>query len=144
MRKSLFILLVVLFGASLFVWGFFSDNNGGAFPSITARELHEKINLHADLVLLDVRTRAEWKGSRGHINGAILIPLQELNTRFPELNEMKNKEIIVYCRTGNRSRVATALLREKGFNAVNMLGGMQAWNQIVQPDTVHAGPEEPQ
>lgn len=91
--------------------------------------------MNADLVLLDVRTNPEWNGPLGHLKGARLIPLQELNTRFTELNSFRTKEIVVYCRSGNRSQVATAFLREKGFNAINVLGGMKDWRTLLASDT---------
>jgi len=135
MRKHLIIIALILFGSALFVLGFLQNNPSSKFPNITASDLKTKLDLNADIVLLDVRTKPEWSGPLGHLSGARLSPLQELNQRFTELDSVKNKEIIVYCRSGNRSQVATALLREKGFNAVNMIGGMKAWNTMLIEDS---------
>jgi adenylyltransferase/sulfurtransferase len=69
----------------------------------------------------------------------MLIPLSELESRIDELNEHKNREVIVYCRSGNRSGKATNILREDGFQAFNMSGGMLAWNKMLnatEPDTI--------
>ena len=83
----------------------------------------------SNVVLLDVRTNAEFNGELGHLPGAILIPIQELEQRIGELDSLKGREIIVYCRSGNRSGKVTEILTKHGFNARNMLGGMIAWNE---------------
>ena len=80
-------------------------------------------------LLLDVRTEGEFHGSLGHLEGALLIPVQELAERLDELEPYKKDTVVVYCRTGNRSHYATELLRSKGFKAFNMTGGMVQWNQ---------------
>ena len=68
---------------------------------------------------------------REHADGAIpntdCIPLQEIGQRLSELNDYKDKRIIVYCRSGNRSGKATKILKENGFAAVNLIGGMNSW-----------------
>ncbi|MCF7796354.1 MAG: rhodanese-like domain-containing protein [Lentisphaeria bacterium] len=135
MRKSIIIASIVLFGAALVGLALVQNDTSPGFPNISVAELREKLDLEADLILLDVRTQAEWDGPLGHLEGARLIPLQALSKRYRELESVRNKEIVVYCRSGNRSQVATVLLREKGFNAINMLGGMRAWNQLGKPQT---------
>lgn len=76
-------------------------------------------------VLLDVRTPEEWAND-GRSPDAILIPLQELETRVNELD--KNDTIIVICRSGNRSQPAAEFLRQRGFSRVTEVeGGMRAW-----------------
>lgn len=116
----------------VFLLGFiFSCNAGGQdLPSIDVSQLQAKLKADSNLVLLDVRTEGEFNGSLGHINGAKLIPVSELENRVSELQPYKDKEIIVYCRSGNRSRAGTRILLEHGYNAVNVLGGIKAWNQL--------------
>ncbi len=99
-------------------------------PSINVNELQAKIQSDTNLVLLDVRTEGEFNGPLGRLDGAMLLPLGELETRMAELEQYKEKEIIVYCRSGNRSRFATSLLLKNGYNAVNLLGGIIAWNSM--------------
>ncbi|MEJ2054907.1 MAG: rhodanese-like domain-containing protein [Calditrichaceae bacterium] len=99
-------------------------------PSISAEQLQTKLNADSNLVLLDVRTVGEFNGPLGHIEGAILIPVNELSARIDELDKYKDDEIMVYCRSGNRSRVATDYLLQNGYNAVNILGGIKAWNKL--------------
>jgi len=93
--------------------------------SLTAREHH--------LLLLDVRTEEEFQGALGHLEGALLIPVQELSDRMQELEPYRSDTIVVYCRTGSRSHYATELLRAKGFKAFNMTGGMVQWNNEHRP-----------
>jgi len=100
------------------------------FPNITVAAVQEKINIKNNILLLDVRTVDEFDGPLGHITGAVLIPIQEIEQRIDELNKHKEKEIIVICRSGNRSQTGTRILISHGFNAVNMVGGMKAWNDL--------------
>ena len=77
-----------------------------------------------EFVLLDVRQEAEY--AVGHIPGAKLIPLPDLPERLGELRS--GKEVIVYCASGRRSRMAAQYLEGKGFAAVvNLAGGFNAW-----------------
>lgn len=76
-----------------------------------------------DALLIDVRTREEYES--GHIEGAKLIPYEEIGARIGELTEDRNREIALYCRSGRRSGVAQQTLAKMGFkNAVNV-GGYQ-------------------
>ena len=100
------------------------------FPNIKIADVQKKINAKNNILLLDVRTATEFEGPLSHIAGAVLLPIQELEQRVDELNEHKEKEIIVICRSGNRSQTGTRILISHGFNAVNMLGGMEAWNAV--------------
>jgi rhodanese-related sulfurtransferase len=77
--------------------------------------------------LLDVRTEAEFLDR--HIPGTdALIPVQELPQRMKELESLKTKPILIYCRSGNRSLQAAELLQKNGFQVVTDLqGGLQAW-----------------
>ena len=92
---------------------------------ITVVRLREMMGNDTNLVLLDVRNPYELEDkSLGHIDGVLNIPLPELEKRLSELDEFKDKDIAVICRSGRRSGVATDLLVKNGFNAVNVLGGM--------------------
>ena len=100
------------------------------FPNIKIADVQKKINAKNNILLLDVRTATEFDGPLSHIAGAVLLPIQELEQRVDELNEHKEKEIIVICRSGNRSKTGTRILISHGFNAINMMGGMKAWNDL--------------
>ncbi len=75
--------------------------------------------------LLDVRQPDEFR--QGHIAGATLIPLDDLRGRMGELP--KDRQIVVVCRSGARSGVATGWLKAAGYDAINLSGGMIAWRQ---------------
>ena len=79
---------------------------------------------NGNITLLDVRTQPETISDRKIANSQ-LIPLQVLGSYIDQLDN--SKPILVYCRTGNRSAVAANSLRGQGFNAINVLGGINAW-----------------
>ncbi len=87
-------------------------------------QLDKKMQSCEDFFLLDVRTPAE--NAAQAIEGSHLIPLQELGYRLHELP--KDKEIVVYCRTGNRSAYASAWLAQPGYPVKNLEGGIAHWN----------------
>ena len=92
----------------------------------TPGEVASRVKNHSNIVLLDVRTPAERSGQ--HIAGSLHIPLHELRSRIDQLSGFKDKEIICYCRSGNRSLAAAATLRKHGFTTANMKGGITEWN----------------
>jgi rhodanese-related sulfurtransferase len=77
-------------------------------------------------ILLDVRTAAERQ--RKMIKGSMHIPLHELGRRTDELEKYKNKEVICYCQSGNRSLTAASRLKKAGFTVANLKGGIVEWN----------------
>lgn len=91
-----------------------------------ADEISKRMKSSNNLLLLDVRTEPERK--KGHIKGSVHIPLNQLRRRQQELEKFKNKEIVCYCRTGNRSLNAAVYLQKHGFNASNLKGGIVTWN----------------
>jgi len=100
------------------------------YKNISAEELKQRFEKWENLFLLDVRTPEEFSGPFGFLEGAILIPVQELESRIDELQEYKEKEIVVYCRSGNRSRTAVEILAARKFKVFNLEGGMIAWNAM--------------
>lgn len=72
--------------------------------------------------LLDVRTTGEWEG--GHLEGAVLIPIRDLEARLAEIP--RDKAVVVYCASGARSARAAAILSGAGYTAHD-LGGMSNW-----------------
>ena len=92
--------------------------------NIGPEELNDKMKSGEDFLLLDVRTPHE--NAAQAINGSYLIPLQELGHRIAELP--RNKEIVVYCRIGNRSAHACSYLSRLGYKVKNLEGGIVLWN----------------
>ncbi len=103
-----------------------------AVPEITVHELKARLERGDRPVILDVRKPYEVQiASIGH---DLLIPVDELPERLAELEPYRDREIIVYCRSGVRSERATKLLREAGFRDVkNLKGGILAWSQEIDP-----------
>jgi rhodanese-related sulfurtransferase len=91
----------------------------------------------SNVLLLDVRTAEEFKGMApdkfGRLKNAINIPVQELETRIKELDNYKDKEIIVYCSHSHRSPQSSYLLTQNGFKKVtNLQNGMHMWKEQVK------------
>ncbi len=76
-----------------------------------------------------MRTEQELSGPLGKIEKAINIPVQVLEQRLTELEPLKNKEMLVICRTQNRSAMAVDILQKKGYKAKYVLGGMTAFKE---------------
>ena len=97
---------------------------------ISATDLKQKLDAGEDLFILDVREPHEYDIC--NLDGATLIPLGELGTRYQELDA--DKDIIVHCKMGGRSAQAVAFLQNNGFEKVtNLAGGITAWAQDVDP-----------
>ena len=86
-------------------------------------------------LLLDVREQDEWDA--GHAPQATLIPLSELNQRASELDQ--DRRIVCVCHVGGRSAMVTEALNQAGWDAVNLTGGMRAWQLAGQPVVDAAG-----
>ena len=92
---------------------------------ITASELKSRMNSDNKPVIVDVRD--EWEYEEENIGG-ISIPLGSLSDHVDELEEYKDQELIVHCRSGNRSRAAQQYLQQQGFtNVRNLQGGIIAY-----------------
>jgi rhodanese-related sulfurtransferase/DNA-directed RNA polymerase subunit RPC12/RpoP len=99
------------------------------FKTVSPETICDYISNHPSAVLLDVRTREEFEGNHepdfGTLKNAINIPIGEINSRLPELQQYKNKEIIVFCSHSHRSPQVSYRLTQHGFkNVTNMDGGM--------------------
>lgn len=93
---------------------------------ITAEELKERLAKGETPVIIDVRE--DWEHQESNIAGAQNIPLGALPNRLDDLEDMKEQEIIVQCRSGARSASAKAFLQQQGFkNVRNLLGGIIAY-----------------
>ena len=102
------------------------------YIDISVEKAHEMVEGNPEeIILLDVRTEGEYNAE--YIPGAINIPLSDLENRIDELDS--SKAIIVYCKTGSRSRTASETLAQRGFIVYNMEGGINAWKEEFATST---------
>ncbi len=94
---------------------------------VTVQELQKKMAGDKELVVLDVRTAPELTAELGKLDGVINVPLQELEQRLPEMKKFEKSPVYIIRRSEYRSGIATRILREKGYDAHNVTGGMRAW-----------------
>mgnify|MGYP005782752559 FL=1 len=99
-------------------------NSDGTIDYVYAKEL--MINENA--ILVDVRSEDEY--NEGHIDGALLLPVDSINEdSASEVIESKDSTVIVYCRSGNRSSQALQILNDLGYENVYDLGAMSNWEE---------------
>lgn len=91
--------------------------------NLSSDDLKQRIKENKNLVLIDVRRPAEYR--QGHIPNAINYPLSQLRKRVKEIP--RDKEILIYCRNGMRSRHAGRILKGKGFSNIAQLRGGLVW-----------------
>ncbi len=80
-----------------------------------------KVKMVKGKYVIDVRTQAEW--DEGHMDGAILIPYNQIKDRITEVTKDKNAPIALYCASGGRSGRALLILKELGYKNLENLGG---------------------
>jgi rhodanese-related sulfurtransferase len=99
-----------------------------ATPLISAAALEARLaTAPADMTVLDVRTAEEF--AAGHVPGARNIPVAELEARIAELAAARNRDLVVYCRTGRRALTALEILKANGFQRLlHLEGDMQGWS----------------
>jgi len=108
---------MMLLGFNRFLYGVAAGQEPG-YKSISAQKGLEILETEKDVLLLDVRTPQEYTGPLGHIDGARLIPLQELANRVKEIEQYKDKKVVLVCRSGSRSKIAGNFLVQNGFKNV--------------------------
>ena len=111
---------------ALIIYLIAANSGGGATSTTSAREISvdQAYELYqAGSFVLDVRTQEEW--DEYHAPNTTLIPLDELEARISELP--KDQDIVVVCRSGNRSQQARDILLNAGFSATSMAGGLKEW-----------------
>ena len=92
------------------------------------RQVYERRD---DLQILDVREPYEWDA--GHVEGAVHIPLNEVLTGGEQGALDPSRPVIVVCRSGNRSELASLMLQARGYEAHNLEGGMESWEAAQLP-----------
>ena len=102
-----------------------AEQPGNTYRQVTQQEAAKLMAEQSDYILLDVRTQAEF--AQAHIPGAVCIPNETIGTEeIPELPD-QNQLILVYCRSGNRSKQAAGKLAQLGYTNVVEFGGINTW-----------------
>ena len=100
--------------------------------NITAEEAKKLMDSEEGCIILDVRTREEY--DQGHIPGAVLIPNTEIEAKAADLLPDKDQLILVYCRSGRRSKLAAQSLADLGYTNIREFGGILDWPYEVVQD----------
>ena len=122
LKKYTNVLYWIAMGAMLLWFAYSKGWILANFPSIDAKQAIVLIENDINITILDVRTIEEYK--EGHLRDATLIPVQALSQNLGMLKMDKNKKILVYCRSGNRSVSASRILEDNGFTPINIKGGI--------------------
>lgn len=117
--------IVVLLIACVFTGQANQKTEEVSYMNITAEQAKEIMDTEKEYVILDVRTEEEY--AEGHIPNAILIPDYEIEAKAEELLNDKNELILVYCRSGRRSKLAAERLIELGYTNIKEFGGIIDW-----------------
>ena len=106
------------------------NNQGAVYVNITAEEAKQIMDSEEGYVILDVRTQEEY--DQGHIPGAIVISHEEIAEKAEEVLTDKDQLILVYCRSGRRSKIAAEALVELGYTNIKEFGGIIDWPYEVE------------
>ncbi len=106
---------------------FFSscEKKAAEYTQISQQEAKSLMQSEKDYIIIDARTEEEF--AEGHIEGAVLIPEYEISTRAEKELPNKKQLILVYCRSGRRSKIASQILADLGYTNVKEFGGIIDW-----------------
>ena len=128
MKKLIFLFLAVMM---LTACGLNTENNReAAYMNITAEEAKQIMDSETGYIILDVRTQEEY--DQGHIPGAIVISHEQIAEKAEEVLTDKDQLILVYCRSGRRSKLAAQILAELGYTNIKEFGGILDWPYEVE------------
>ena len=129
MKKLIFVLLAMLLLAGC---GQEKEEKPqeAVYMNITAQEAKTLMDTETGYIILDTRTQEEY--DEGHIPGAILIPYDEITQKAEGVLTDKNQLILVYCRSGRRSKIAAQALVELGYTNIREFGGIIDWPYEVE------------
>ena len=125
MKKAFCLLLAGVLGILLWACVDTKDNKEAEYMNITAEEAKKIMDTESDYIILDVRTEEEF--AQGHIPGAMLIPDYTIREKAETALPDKDALILVYCRSGRRSKNAAQILAELGYSNIREFGGIMSW-----------------
>ena len=128
MKKLILLFLAVML---LTACGQDKENGQGAvYVNITAEEAKQIMDSEEGYIILDVRTQEEY--DEGHIPSATQIPHEEIEEKAEDVLTDKDQLILVYCRSGRRSKIAAEALAELGYTNIKDFGGIIDWPYEVE------------
>ena len=127
MKKVKGLIIMLLISLSLFGMTACDGENGkvSTYEQITAEQAKKIMDNEQDYIIIDARTEEEF--AEGHIENAILIPEYEIAKRAEKELTDKEQLILVYCRSGRRSKIASEELTRLGYTNVKEFGGIIDW-----------------
>ena len=127
MKKLRGLIIMLLISLSLFGMTACDGENGKAstYEQITAEQAKTIMDIEQDYIIIDARTEEEF--AEGHIENAMLIPEYEISERAEKELPDKEQLILVYCRSGRRSKIASEELVKLGYTNVKEFGGIIDW-----------------
>ena len=127
MKKLKGLIIMLLISLSLFgMTACYGENNKtSTYEQITAEQAKSIMDTEKDYIIIDARTEEEF--AEGHIENAILIPEYEIKDRAEKELPDKEQLILVYCRSGRRSKIASEELVKLGYTNVKEFGGIIDW-----------------
>ena len=126
MKKVKGMIIMLLISLSLFgITACQDGGNNATYEQITAEQAKTIMDTEKDYVIIDARTEEEF--AEGHIKNAILIPEYEIAQRAEKELPDKEQLILVYCRSGRRSKIASEELVKHGYTNVKEFGGIIDW-----------------
>jgi len=129
LQENILLIAVAFVSGAMLLWPYVRRATGG--PSVNPSQATQLIN-REDALMVDVRDPGEY--GAGHILGAKNLPLSGLASGAELAAKRKDRPLIVYCDTGNRSAKAAAALKSQGYTRVlNLSGGLGAWQQAGLP-----------
>lgn len=128
--KNIFALIIVLFVCVLLSSCLKSKDQSGTFMQISQEQAKKIMDTKTGYVILDVRTLEEFES--GHIPGAMLLPYDQIPQKAESILTDKNQKILVYCRSGNRSKTGSSSLVKLGYTDVLEFGGINTWPYEIE------------
>lgn len=128
MKRLAFILIaavILLTGCSIGGTG-----NSASYHQIAQEEAKKMMTKNDGHVIVDVRRQDEY--DEGHIPGAVLIPNESITDKQPEQLPDLNQVILIYCRSGRRSKEASQKLADMGYTNIYEFGGINTWNGEIE------------
>ncbi|NDI35883.1 rhodanese-like domain-containing protein [Chengkuizengella sediminis] len=112
----------------LLFWFIYQQLPVKGLKTLNTTDFSEALNGNKSIILIDVREPHELK--TGHIKDAVNIPLSQIRKRLDEIPE--DKTVMLYCRSGFRSKKAARILKKKKMNMIHLRGGMMSWHGEIK------------